>query len=305
MDMRAVKDIDPCALLYMVAQVQRVSRSLCWYVHGNFPTSPTALRVLHDARFHEVFNTRRKRGVQPGPASLKIIFKPVIKKLNPKDWLPLHDFLRVNGNLTEDEAEDVYTAFGECVENVRQHAYPQMPGGMWHALAIRPSASGPARAVILDLGAGIARTIRRTRMDIVLQWMRNTMSRAFKAALIVFGKEDDDDSLIAQAVDRMGRDDWTCLLFATQGLRTRSSEKQRGTGLNGLREAVLNMHRGALHVLSGESAITWRGGPDAPGANGLSPPLGQLPFLHGTTVCLEFGGSHDTTDAPGGNGNDT
>lgn len=291
MDMWAVNEIDPCALLYVVAQVDRIARSLHWRVRGNLPASPGALKVLHDARFDDVFHTTRTKKKVPGPASLQISFKPVGRRLNPEDWLPLHDFLKENGRLTEEETEEVYNAFGECVENVRQHAYPNTRAGSWYALAIKPFANKPARAVVIDLGAGIARTIRRTRTDIILQWMRSIMSSTIRAALLVFG-EDTDDNFLAQAVDRLGRDDYTCLFFATQGLRTRSSEKQRGTGLNGLREAVSRMGRGALHVLSGESSVTWPGG--------MGPLQGRLPFLHGTAVCLEFGGSYDAPSVPGG-----
>ena len=295
MDMLAVKEIDPCALLYVVAQVDRIGTGLHWRVHGNFPVSPAAQKVLHDARFDEVFHARRIKRAR-GPASLKLSFKPVTRKLNPEDWMPLHDFLRVNGHLTDDETDEVYNAFGECVENVRQHAYPNTKGGKWYALAMRPSSTKPARAVVIDLGMGIARTIRRTRTDLMLQWMRNVFSEAIKAAVRVFG-ESADDTALARAVDRLGRDDWTCLFFATQGLRTRSSDKQRDTGLNGLRQAVLKMHRGALHVLSGEAAITWRGGVD--------PSHGSLPYFYGTTVCLEFGGSYDDSGDSGGDNNET
>jgi hypothetical protein len=238
-----------------------------------------ARKVFQDVQFHKFVKTfRRPKALRASPPCLKILLKPVSSKLNPTDWLPLHEFLRINGGLTDNEADELYNAFGECVENVRQHAYGQKADrGKWYALAIRPSEGRPARAVIIDTGLGIAKTVRRTPVDLALQFMR-----ALTGKMLQIAYSDSKEETGALAVwDQLAHDDWACLYFATLGLRTESTAKQRGTGLSGLRQAVREMRRGALHVLSGKASITWRSS-DNPEREYLIP-------LEGTTVCLEFG----------------
>jgi hypothetical protein len=268
---------------------------------GTYPRVGRALQALHDAGFEEYLGqSERIRG--PKGTSLKIRQGSTVHRLSPVDWLDLWKFLSHHGALSEDETDAIYAAFGECVENVRHHAYERRAlDSRWYALAIRPSKDRPARAVVLDRGVGIPASLRVAGEDKLLGTLRKVFT-----AMMVFDEQllknwetirarypkiaalDDGEGPIASDVDELGQvvqalknSDFVCLLLATQGLRTRTAEARRGTGLTGLREAVLNMPHGAMHVLSGRAVVTWR-----PGA---APKSNVLPRLHGTAVCLELG----------------
>jgi hypothetical protein len=211
----------------------------------------------------------------PDPV-LEITKGETSKKIDPKNtWNKLHAFLKAQ--LDPDQADAVYNALGECIENVKQHAFERP--GLWYALAIRPDKDSPARAIVLDLGRGIASSVRKPRFESVM----NRVAAAVIAAL----KQVTPDSELSEAearemITRLRSDDWMCVYLASLGLRTEVAEKKRGTGLVGLRASVLELETpGALHVLSGSATVTWRRGAG-------DPPAKVLPRLRGTMVCLEF-----------------
>ena len=284
-----VTSIEACALLYLAALVDRVGRETGLRVHGNYPAAPAARKAMVDAKFHEFMGMRlskaaRKAAMQ-APRGLHLMRGSSSRQLDPTYWTPLPRYLRVHGGLSEEDADAFYNAFGECVENVRHHAYGK-GGGLWYGVAIRPSADKPARAVVLDLGVGIPRTIRRTpgdRFRATLAVIADAVNKAL--AMANFDAEDEDDE-VDEAADawlrRAASDDWMCIFLATLGLRTQTAQAGRGTGLKWLRETVLERRQGALHVLSGEACVTWRYD-ERPNASKLTP-------LLGTVVCLEIGG---------------
>ena len=292
-DLRGVTEFDPCALLYLVAQVDRLRRTHGIRINGTYPHALAARKALQDARFDD-FLSQGQQMADPknDEPRLQISYGSATKRLSPRDWLALHAFLKLHGNLTKDEADALYNALGECVENVRQHAFQSNTGRRWYALALRPTREKPGRVVVLDLGVGIARTIRRTAVDKVLGWMiasfgsMLTALAEWRRTTAPDGNESDEEEKeledAAWLARRFATDEWFCVYLATLGLRTQTPGKGRGTGLFGLREAVLSMQRGALHVLSGSAAITWSHGTGDPRRS-------VLPYLEGTAVCLDVG----------------
>ncbi len=277
-----VTSIDPCALLYLVAQTDRLSETGRVRVSGSYPRAPLALQMFADAGFHKYMRSklpqmRGLRGRRSKTVQVEISSGSARRKLNPADWTKLHKFLSDTGSLGEDQTEAVYQAFGECIENVVQHAFGRPTAGKWYALAIRPRDDLPARAVVLDLGVGIAGSVRKPRWERTLNAVARALEPALKFAEQALGKPDDFES---KFLARLRADDWFCVYMATLGLRTQAKDKERGTGLIGLRDAMLDVRSGALHVHSGTAAVTWR--------YGTEPQPNLLPTLRGTIVCIEF-----------------
>ncbi|HEY3822723.1 MAG TPA: hypothetical protein VGL81_36415 [Polyangiaceae bacterium] len=295
-DLSGVVDVDPSAVLYIAAQLdtlrQRGSR-----VSGNYPHAENARKTLRDARFEIFMGSSAERLGPPTPGVPEIEIRTGDRSigLRPRDWTPLHRFIKKHGALTDEGAEAAYIAFGECVENVVQHAY-RGRRGRWYALAIRPSDTGPARAVVLDLGIGIPRSIRRNFTD-SLHSILGAGVHQLRTVLELDDEEEKGDEVLEKLrvwlgdyLRRLEAFDWSCVHLATLGKRTETGEVKRGKGLSVLRKAVLNEKSGALHVLSGHAAVTW--------AHGVPPRENNLAHLRGTIVCLEFGsekpaGAHD------------
>lgn len=275
-DMREVVTLDACALLYVVAQVDRLKRASWAEVTGNYPRHASALRTLNDANFEEFLGLQRRIAPtsQQSEPTLQLAYGSASgdTKLDPDTWLPLHRWLKRHGCFSDEETDYLYQALGECVENVLQHAYG---GGHtikhWYAVALRPEGGRPARAVVLDLGIGIPHSIRRARFDRTKGALQALLQSIAAGSLSV-----------KQLTDQLKSDDWYCIFLASQGLRTQVNDPRRGTGLAGLREAVLSLKKGTMHVISGESAVTW--------VYGAQPVAVRLPPLLGTIVCLEFPG---------------
>ena len=143
----------------------------------------------------------------------------------------------------------------------------------------------------MDLGVGIPRTIRKNERPTACRSMLGPIFGAIRAALQFTAEPaegtDEDDAYFLELLRRIENDDWTCIVLATQGLRTQTAQSGRGTGLAGLRQTVLDQRRGALHVLSGEAAVTW--------SQGTVSEATVYPSLPGTVVCLELGGPLDAT----------
>ncbi len=273
-DMAGVTDIDACALLHMVAQVDRLG-GLGVEVLGNTPNASAARAILEEAKFIEFMATPRQgrgRAAAEGP-SLKISFDRAVKKLSPTAWLPLYDFIKSQGQHTEDEVDVLYNAFGECVENVRQHAYGATRQGKWFALAMRPNERRAARVVVLDLGVGIPASIRREPID-----NSNRLLAMLFAEIVTQIALDAEEKSFAK---ELRSEDWPCIFWATLGLRTQSKKPGGGTGLTGLRQAILELGRGAMHVFSGRASVAWK--------QGTGPKMRTFDRLQGTAVCLELG----------------
>jgi hypothetical protein len=283
-EMRNVTNLDACALLRIVAELDRLRRVPGVILRGTYPSAPDALRAMHDADFEKFFRIPPRIGGET-QQSLEITYGDTTRPLDPKAWLPLYTFLEKHGGLGEEATEDLYAAFGECVENVRQHAYGAGQG-RWYALAIRPSAGKPARAVILDRGVGIAGSITKTIGDRAKFFFGRVMDAFMRAADRADSKPLPDEAELLErnafreVVQRLRNEDWASIYLATQGMRTETDQSGRGTGLSGLRHAVLEKKHGALHVLSGAAAITWE--------HDLTPKANTLPRIRGTIVCLEF-----------------
>jgi hypothetical protein len=282
-DLSEVSFIDPCALLHLAAQLDHARARM--RVSGNYPLAEAARAALRDARFERFMGSQERLRPVPGAIpDIELRRGDRSTGLRPRDWAPLHQFIKAHGSLTDDEADGFYSAFGECVENVIQHAY-RGRRGRWFALAFRPG-ERPARAVILDLGIGIPRSVRRKPGDwihmglgLVLQKLREAWTLDDPEDR---GEDEDDDlDVVSELLRRIESFDWNCVHLATLGKRTETGEPKRGKGLSELRKAVLEQGRGALHVLSGRAAVTW--------SADVEPTAANLTPLRGTVVCLELG----------------
>ncbi len=273
--MDRVVTLDPCAVLNLVAHADRIAKMNRVRIRGNSPPPHTqAYQVLREARFHEYMKEAYKRRPPSLPSSLAIRSGDSRRKLDPTSWLPLFSFLKDNAGLSDSQVEVIYTAFGEAIENVRQHAYRTGVFRNWYALALHPE-EGPSRAVIVDLGVGIPASVRRTRLDRYF----SAVAGAIRSVLNALGLIED---VIDEGVfDRLRGSDTFCVVLATTGERTETAEPQRGTGLNTLRRTVVDSSVGRLHVLSDRAGVTWNHGSDQPEYQAFSP-------LLGTTLCLEL-----------------
>jgi hypothetical protein len=292
-DMRRVVYFDPCALLYLAAQLDTLGVRRC-KVSGNYPQSEPARRALHDAKFERFMGSPERLGSFTGAPEIELQRGNRSTGSRPRDWAPLHKFIKAHGHLTDDEADAFYSAFGECVENVVQHAY-HGKSGRWYALAIRPK-DRPARAVVLDLGVGIPHSIRKDPSDWVKKAFGRQLSILRWAWKLLTGKDEGDEEYILDEIVRLTAFDWSCVHLATLGRRTETGELKRGKGLSELRKVVLDQKSGALHVLSGSAAVTW--------TYGAEPRRTDFTHLKGTIVCLELGSAGIPGGASGGdNGN--
>ncbi len=277
-DLSKASSFDPCALLYLAAQLDTMKVRGC-RISGNYPHSDVARRALSDAGFERFMGSKEPLRSFTGAPEIELRRGNRSTGSRPRDWAPLHKFIKAHGHLTDDEADAFYAAFGECVENVVQHAYHGRYG-RWYALAIRPTGR-PARAVVLDLGVGIPSSIRKDPAD----WFQKAFGKQLSLLrwawrMVGGGDEDDADYILAELV-RLTAFDWTCVHLATLGRRTETGELKRGKGLSDLRKVVLEQKGGTLHVLSGAAAVTW--------TYGEEPRRTNFAHLKGTIVCLELG----------------
>jgi ABC-type transporter Mla MlaB component len=278
-DLSDVTEIDACALLYLVALVDDLSRRGI-RVRGNYPKSKVARAVFVEAEFDQYM----KGSVQSKPSSsphLRITKKSGEAYLEPSDWTSLFEFLGSSGSLSMPQRDTVYQAFGECIENVRQHAFAKGSSGNWYALAIRHSSNTSARAVVLDLGRGIPKTVRRSVVD----GMRKGLAAVFESYQQWFSINGEtldaadlhDFSMIRELIGN----DVSCLNMATLGMLRRADGCEgRGTGLTDLRKAVQTECPGSLHVYSGTGAISCD--------NRVICDMQVIPRMRGTMVCVEL-----------------
>lgn len=282
-DFSAITQIDAASLLYLVANID-ILKSRGVRLRGNYPVGQEALRSLYDAHFEEYIGILPKiKANKTDAPSLKIISGRIN---DPEKWVPLYHFLQSATSLSAQEADTLYTALGELVENVIQHAFEDKRDARWYAVALRPTDSASARVVVLDLGIGIHNSIGRNVYDKLRSKMGYVTGAIMLAALRAIGEDaaEEDEGVLLGLLNGLVTDDQRCLRLATQGLRTRTAGRERGTGLDGLRQEVLRSKKGALHIASGRAMITYSSDSD-------QGPALPLPPISGTFVCLEFSGS--------------
>jgi len=292
-DLAAIEEIDPSSLLYIVAQVDRLAELPGISVTGNFPRAPEVMRFFNEAGF--LRHMRREKMKAPNRPTLELCSGHTSKLFDPEEWQHLYAFLAAHLPPGSDLADTIWNAFSECIENAHLHAFEnKVAGGPWHALAIRASANAPARAVIVDLGVGIPRSVRLTALEmgrVRLNQAVRSITALWDRALELAGLSDQiDDDAVTELFSMIDTNDAACLWLAAQGLRTETQDRERGTGLPGLITAASETD-GAVHLLSGQAAVTWQGGR-------LLPSTGRLTPLRGTVVCLEFTGQLSEVATP-------
>lgn len=283
-DVRNVASIDPVSILYLVAEIDRI-RACGYRIKGNYPRGSAALLTMHDAEFERYVGIPARIKVRRAlpEKTLRIISGRASALLDPSAWLPLLDFLSQSQRLTEAEIETVYATLGECIENVRQHAFGNRDG-RWYAVALRGRTGNLSRVVVLDLGVGIHQSIKRTVGDVLSRSAKQFAVQSLFRSAVQDVKPDEAVSAVYEflaMVRALLNDDSSCLLWATTGKRTRTGTSERGTGLTGLRETVLSSGKGSLHVGAGTAMIAWNSGSKVPYRRSLS-------VLAGSFVCLDL-----------------
>src|ERR1019366_5786779 len=103
-DLSKVVYLDPCALLYLAAQFDTLGVRRC-RVAGNYPVSESARQALRDARFERFMGSPERLGISPSAdQNIELQRGDRSKGLRPRDWAPLHRFIKAHGGLTDEEA---------------------------------------------------------------------------------------------------------------------------------------------------------------------------------------------------------
>lgn len=259
--------VDPSALLYLVAELERIRSLPRTYVGGTYPKDGTdALQMLLEADFEGFIGTPKLIRSTRAPARcLEIKRGQADRELDAQVWMGLLEFMKTAGaDLDAKGTDELYNAFGECISNVKNHAFSKASNTStrrdWYAMAIGPFAGRPARAVVVDLGVGIPTTVRRTSL----------------------GRFKDTKSSIKSflGLNRKFKDDWHAMKYASTGEWKSSEDQERGTGLSGLRTAVESSDFSALHIVSGKSTFSYTSAGENSACN--------FSRLSGTIVCLEL-----------------
>lgn len=222
---------------------------------------------VREARFYE-YVTSGTIDKSATSDNLAIYARKAGDSLDPALWSRLAKFAVASTSEAEEEAQIeeygesefdlLLRAFGECIENVKQHAYA-VASRPWFALALRGESDRAARAVIVDLGVGIPKSIRKTKGE---KFVRKILAP-------IFGQRVSEWANVS---------DWHCLMAASQGQRTETGRSHRGKGLKGLRERSIKRKDAHFHIMAGRSMVTW--------GNGM-PEEKKLEFLPGTIICFE------------------
>jgi hypothetical protein len=252
-DMRLVTSFDAPALLAMVAFGERICALANVLVRSRQPQNEGASEILRDSRFHEFI--AGKKGTSTFSGCVALARESSSAVLNPALWGEMQSFLQTY--VSDDALEAVYTALGECTENVGQHAFtgPAREHGHWYAVALKPTSGRPGCVAILDLGIGIPRSLRRAR----------ARDRDFREKVLRM-----KDALFSDA---------SCIELAARGTRTSTGESHRGKGIDGLRQQVEQADDLTLHVISHEGRVT---------CDGASLTKSGIRRFPGTIVCLEL-----------------
>lgn len=293
LSMDGLSSIDPCTLLYVMAQMDRIRALPYVEIAGSYPASGTnALRMLKEAEFERFFRIPQKI-VVVGPTAryLEVRRGSCGIPLEPEVWRALRDFVAKRHDvLSPQQRDELYNAFGECISNVPEHAFKMRSSAYWYAMAVGEIDGKPARAVVADIGTGIPNTVRRNFSSRLVK-IAARFSGLVGSILGIVQPGGRLDGLIKFYED----DDWRCLQFACRGEWRESTDPKRGTGLNGLRDAVHRTQFASVHVISGSAQLTMS-------ANSETPPVRYTP-LKGTIICVELAG-HSAADPGTANEND-
>ena len=266
-----VNHIESCCILYLVAVIEKLGKNpFVLEVSGSMPSSLQVRGLLEATGWKDFL----KNGIAKERFSdvIAITKNKTNTRLESSLWGKMSEFaLRNIANPSQNVKDAFYGTLSECVENVKQHAYGE-DYGPWYAMALPELGEDPARAVIVDVGMGIPKTIKKTGFDKVMMFISGIGPLGFIWAVVGGGNDPDLN------------DDRDCVLLATLGQKTRTDDHERGTGLNGLRELAVDEQCGNFTVMSGAAMITWKAGD-------LTPVQKQLTPLPGTIICFDISAS--------------
>lgn len=232
--LKEVASLDAGALLYLCSRVHELSRFPFVKVCGTWPTEEQPLRVLRDADFAGFLRDRsappkflhnipQSRSVKLAQGTTK-----GNRQVNPEIAKSIRSFLQSrHPGLTQEEDDAIGLAVVECLENVRVHAYDDRATARksgWYVVGLWDEAALTSSVAILDLGKGIAATIKR---QMAFPFIPELKSNA------------------------------DYLEEATKGIRTRTGQSNRGQGFRYLREFVGDGTGRYLHVLSSSAMVSW------------------------------------------------
>lgn len=157
-----VTSLDAAALLFLVSRIRFYGSRPHIRFMGTYPKSDRALRTLRDANFGD-FMSGRMRDLPSRDPTLRLAQGAAGAKVKPEIGAEMRTFLQQrNPALSIIETDTVSLAVGECLENVRLHAYES--GGTrregWYVVGEFNAQTSTSAVAILDMGVGIQATLK-------------------------------------------------------------------------------------------------------------------------------------------------
>ena len=270
--------IDAPSLLFLCSRMAWISEF--GFVTGVWPRKTSVLKTLIDAGFPSFLRDEPPKQPASGPPRL-VLHMGTTGPIKTDTAADVQNFIvRVNPGLSMIEQDSIYTAAGECLENVHIHAYKRLDREVdadrkspaykadgtpekeqkrrlkrshfekWYVVGLHDYASATSTVAILDMGIGI--TASAYRQD---SWIRRFIDMHFRST-----------SAIIKEV--------------TLGERTESGLPGRGKGLRSLKDFAIQTANRRLHVLSEDGMVTWDQ------EHGCVEH--EIPYTHGTIVCLQI-----------------
>lgn len=233
-DISNLENISPASAVVLLAEITRCTLYANGQkrVHGNYPKTDRAKQVLTDIGFFKAFQVKAPAYVL-GEESRVYVKTLSGNKSDGRYTRPVLSLFEKVCGLGIVPSKRLYAALIECMDNVRGHAYPEMPGtradllGEWWLCAFADPVNDQLALVFYDLGDGIPTTIKNKR---------SVRLRAYLGF--------SDTKILRRAI--------------TVGLSSKDSTR-RGTGLPSLKEFVDFAPGGFLRVLSGTGDVRYVG----------------------------------------------
>jgi hypothetical protein len=169
-DMSHVNEISPAAAVVLLAEITRcaIYARASKKVHGNYPATDRAKQVLTDIGFFRAFQVKAPK-FEIGAESRVYVKTISGNKSDGRYTRPLLSLFEQVCGLDGIASKRLYAALIECMDNVRGHAYPELPGdradltGEWWMCGFADPVNDQLALVFYDLGEGITTTIKRKR----------------------------------------------------------------------------------------------------------------------------------------------
>lgn len=236
LDFSATKHVSSGAKLYLVAELDRCRRVAGHpSVNGNFPDSRHARRSMRDSGFYDMLDV--DAGVTEKERTYPVEYIKVMTGNEADGGLAkkLRQMLLgpYAADIDVEARQSFFRGISEAMTNVAQHAYPdsydygpiKISPRRWWLLGHVEKKSGLLRIMIVDQGIGIPKSLPRTYpMEVINGWLNY---------LPLFTP---DDGQMIKAAMKKGR--------------SSTELRNRGKGLNDLKEIIDVCGSGQLSILS-------------------------------------------------------